>query len=57
LFLIKFKDAGQAETDAWLCFWLKIVYCKTLQRVRDTLREGFYFELAINSQIAMYEIT
>ena len=25
LYLQKFKDAGQAETDAWLCYWLMFV--------------------------------
>ena len=25
LFLLKFKDAGHAETEDWLCFWLMFV--------------------------------
>jgi len=25
LFLLKIKVAGQAQTEDWLCFWLKIV--------------------------------
>jgi hypothetical protein len=25
LLVLKFKDAGQAETEDWLCFWLMLV--------------------------------